>query len=1070
MRSNKKEKKGNKLKGLLIVLIVFAIVGVFCWGNQQNEYVSSKKAIEKKANDTPEVVYYTIYPENSTCYEGLESLYFNLFSDDGNISIGCVPGSAAKNDKNLLSSGSFKVKLTGDGMSLASYTCNKSSSDANPNKVGFTIDGSKLTATPAADYKYKGTKCSKDKNYIVFDIDKLEASVATEADESAMTKDRDDKDLIEQEESYETTVTSEEDDPTEEADTDPEILNANKGYGWETVKTIGVLKSFKAWEEFFNKKPKSYRDNNTWTYEGKFDDARKPNKKDKNNKSKILNLYCNTKLTTSQILRIEKDNKNELVDKDGNITDYYYDDSNTKYYKATWTGLTKTTIKYKYHYLVHVRKGKNKSARTYKSVKQTLECKKTCTEYVKVEYGPPVQVNAGMCFEYRLKVSSITNCTAEPSKSVDKPKKPKESRTCVLKPTCGGHLRQAGPNEEYDSCVNKCDGGQYSQACSEKCYDEVYGSNNNNNNNSANNLAYSGLLTASSAEQIRFSDMSKATLPEKFVYNTETGEEVNIGNKCIAGQHYFDFKTPGKSGKGEYNWCTTHYKRTKVYIDNNKGITDTKSTKHAVRTGYIGIWYGYAKYKTKWINPHYSSDAKGRGYIRAQYDDGSQCGDFCYWAPTNSNCNKTDYYYYFNYNLSNYYANEGTTLTEKEKKCPKMWVFERAKGQSEKEGKYVLKDICETNDLKEADYKNNMHVYRSKLSGKCTGKTSCFQSTATYTIGFKYKRDTEAKVTRIDFPLTKSKDELHSEDETMPETNKSPEVIFRYGGCYVTYKKTNGKQNNWYLTEWTFPGTWLPFKGSSRKYGNVTDSKYYFVKGKVCVPGNLVNTNAAWAKNYINALEGIQNKGSEYVVDQSKWTFTAKDYSSDTTNGYNIKGTATNFGLFKWTFNISCFYALSNPDDIKKCPPDCSGQGPADIRSVDTEDPFLQNTTVSERIQYKKETRKVGFNWTSKATLGGFSTVTGGYNQDPQKLINKIRTTDTFNKSNLDYEFNIDVNLLRKLKKENQSTIEDKNGKIGGKIRYSNGVSHYKSNLLKSISSKNINECNNKTCHVIGGE
>ena len=55
---------------------------------------------------------------------------------------------------------------------------------------------------------------------------------------------------------------------------------------------------------------------------------------------------------------------------------------------------------------------------------------------------------------------------------------PQHEEVCTPTPICNevsGFENQGGPTEEYDACIQSCDGGKYSQACSNKCYNEVYG-------------------------------------------------------------------------------------------------------------------------------------------------------------------------------------------------------------------------------------------------------------------------------------------------------------------------------------------------------------------------------------------------------------------------------------------------------------------------------------------------------------------------------------------------------------------------------------------------------------------
>ena len=756
--------------------------------------------------------------------------------------------------------------------------------------------------------------------------------------------------------------------------------------------------------------------------------------KDKSGKSKTISLSCNYKLTRTDITNIEAYNRRGLIDQNsGKISYYYYDKANLNMYKGYWEKTTKESIPYKYHYMPA--KFSNDTYPTVVTKSKEFNCKRTCTEYVKVEYGPPVQVDAGMCFEYRLKVSSVTNCTATANKEQAKPET--SGKKCVLKPKCGAGLRQAGPTEDFDNCVQSCDGGKYTEACSNKCYDEVYGEEDSNN---AENVAYDS-TTLPLTQQVKFPN-SKAPSPGSFYYNDSNGNEVSHkGERCVRGQHYVN-------SNGKYSWCplTTS---GKVGIHNNGSISTNHSTKNAVAKGYIGIWYWYQNYHTIWFSDHsYASDASGNGYIRHQTSSG-QCRDKCSW---NSGCNKYNSYYYFNYNITN------SIGKNKDQRCPKMYVWDN------KNNKYVKENICTTDDLIKADIKNNMKIYNEKVVKACEGRTSCEERTAEYTIDFKYKDNETQKVDTVHFPYTKSKDEVYSKDKSMPTLNNNPEVIIKYGGCYSNYNN-----RRWYYTEWTFPGTWLPYKGDSRVYGKPDDtSQYSFVKGKVCIPHKLSDTNKDWANYYIQLLNN-----TSLVPDNSKWKFYEKDPKTEQDyNGYNIFGSAKNFGLFRWTFNMKCFYALTNNPTPPGTTTTTNNVDPSaeqtTIKTYDTADPFLQNTAVDQRVQYKKQTRAIGFNWTSAATLGKYKDAGGGYDQNPSQLLKKIQTTDTFSRSNLDFEFKLDVKTLRKLRQDKRYNYSKPKYTSDG-----HGVSHYTSSLLRNGITKTVshfNKCNNKTCKVLGGE
>ena len=113
----------------------------------------------------------------------------------------------------------------------------------------------------------------------------------------------------------------------------------------------------------------------------------------------------------------------------------------------------------------------------YESGRKTedAKCTITCEESVVVEYGPPVASKAGLCFQYKVKVTSRVSCQQKEGGA----NKPKDAKWCLPSPYCihsdGTTYKQGGPNEEFDTCVKKCDKGKYTDKCVNKCYKKVYG-------------------------------------------------------------------------------------------------------------------------------------------------------------------------------------------------------------------------------------------------------------------------------------------------------------------------------------------------------------------------------------------------------------------------------------------------------------------------------------------------------------------------------------------------------------------------------------------------------------------
>lgn len=109
-----------------------------------------------------------------------------------------------------------------------------------------------------------------------------------------------------------------------------------------------------------------------------------------------------------------------------------------------------------------------------------------CTDTFKFTGDNPKLTYAGGGFEYGgdLKYSITRACSI---KFIGSPAvKPVQctGRVCTAITTYYGNISgdlftyehaQAGPSEDFDFCISKCDGGKYTQSCINSCYKEVYG-------------------------------------------------------------------------------------------------------------------------------------------------------------------------------------------------------------------------------------------------------------------------------------------------------------------------------------------------------------------------------------------------------------------------------------------------------------------------------------------------------------------------------------------------------------------------------------------------------------------
>lgn len=105
-----------------------------------------------------------------------------------------------------------------------------------------------------------------------------------------------------------------------------------------------------------------------------------------------------------------------------------------------------------------------------------------CVEDLYIDYDTPqgpLFPSESFLYETRLKVKR--NCTMVQLKLV------RLKSLCKVTTECQGDdhkgSKNAGPNEDFEECVNTCDNGKYTQKCIDKCYKEVYEDNITSNIN-----------------------------------------------------------------------------------------------------------------------------------------------------------------------------------------------------------------------------------------------------------------------------------------------------------------------------------------------------------------------------------------------------------------------------------------------------------------------------------------------------------------------------------------------------------------------------------------------------------
>ena len=600
---------------------------------------------------------------------------------------------------------------------------------------------------------------------------------------------------------------------------------------------------------------------------------------------------------------------------------------------------------------------------------ETVSCKIKCEEVVEVEYGAPVASKAGLCFEYKVKVTSRVNCSSDSGVP-----KPKDAILETPTPVCVHHgsetMRQGGPSEDFDSCIAECDGGKYSDKCSDKCYQEVYGET----------TTKTSTLELSYAEKLNSTDDYTVSK----VANKNTTKVPNSEGKyvCKKGKIYW-------TGDGLSRWHQGH----------------------------------------KWGIPPKKDYTKIENGIPIR----NICSDKCSWKGGTG-----DVYL----NLEDY----------------------------------------------KVDAVENAKTYL-KLKSQCEAYAKCNTSTAEFTISVSYLEKGKSEETWINFPYSRSKDEMAYSGVNTKSTKDS--TLLDADGCYnpvgsssfsgTTTSGTEGTTSTsidqrWYLSEWSFPGTWHNAKTGEISFKEITGKAWTKTDKKFCIPYDFPYVNEKWWLYYYAKMHGndpsyaANSETTSYIEDGKNCTNTcnyATTYGTFTEEDvknvkYNIKATTRKFGLFEWDIDISCFYALGGLDKVENCDKKCiSISDDSDkkkeykVRSVS-----LENLFPSKDGSSKSEA--VPFNWSSYATN---TLKDPEYTSNPSayKTFVEEKGYSIYSNEYLDYEITLTREEIKKLRTQNKQF-----GTFDGELTIQN-IGVYESPLLRgkdklkdvTAPSPSVLHCNN---------
>ena len=619
-------------------------------------------------------------------------------------------------------------------------------------------------------------------------------------------------------------------------------------------------------------------------------------------------------------------------------------------------------------------------------------CEKACSETLVVEYGPPVASIAGLCFEYKVKVTSTVKCT---SSAKGTPPSPDDYSVCTPTPQCTGKwgtYNQAGPNEEFDNCINSCDNGKYTQSCINKCYNKVY------SDGTKTKLSYK-VKKAANETSCTIGNAKEATELSQAMLAGDKKE-----TKSEFGYYYRDKNDSNKIKwqAGKYYW--TKYSR---YYFANSSIAertyndDINCVKNGTYYRGDGTWHLYAP-------------DTGGFKVDAGTRVGTVINDQARW------CYSTCYYTG---------CDNGEPLN---------------------------------NSDVEGDYEADLNEYNDFISS-CSAKASCSTKTAEFTIKVNNKtKDKPNEDNWINYDAATLRNTGSAVD-----IHDNSNIILNRSDCYG---ETINK--NKYMTEWSFPGTWINNKTGEISYKEKEDKTWHKKKDKFCTSLNSADVNVGWW--YYGAMNEKKNAVTGETMTDEQLKAAVTDYN-------NIKASTSDFGHFSWKIDVSCFYALydtagkKDPGDtsktcIDKNCDDIKDKDPAQryrIRTVDTADLF-PSPEGKDTTDATKTGRTPGFNWTINAT----NLKNEDYIIAPTALLEDIQTKErngeTYSDTNLEYEFVLDREALKAIRKH---TTSGNYTNFTGKFEIVNGVSVYNSSLFRglgsTLDSKYINKvgklgCNNQ--------
>ena len=670
----------------------------------------------------------------------------------------------------------------------------------------------------------------------------------------------------------------------------------------------------------------------------------------------------------------------KINDKNTSSGDEYY--SNIKKYKAT--RILNKPIENKEYVYNFAPGNQHKDATKF-------GCRIKCTEEVAVKYGPPVAIKAGACFEYQVEATSTVNC-----KTVELPKPPytPAQNSCTPRPRCVHHRKngadvtknRAGPDDDFDACINSCDGGKYTLKCSEKCYKMVY---SNTNQNMLNSFDYDtsqkmrrdyNVTDATQAQLDRCIDISK-----HYKFNVN---RYGYGSLGVGHNHY-----------GCYYWGTDN----KIHWDGESVYTPARF---------------YSRHDVSWNYSNYG--VNGDGYIRLIKSSGL-CKAKCHYSKTSCTQilpNASDSAEEIVRKIkSNEYINPG--LAKRDNEANKA-IYEAAKAECK------AKATCRVTTTKFTIQVNDRGNEVTAINNNMSGITPT-PDTLTYdsTTGNNGGQDKSTKLGNSIF-------------------------LKNYKGCYTNAANTNGKiayYAKWGFLGACIDDKGA-MSNNVKECENGADHYSDQYCTPMNIPK--VNEDWwkwYYTKVFNRDTTGVDDQNAASSVEssifQEKCNF---NWKKNNLNGfeptYNIKAATRNFGYFKWNIDVNCFYAYGTPCNK----PECTTNTTPRVRTVDLRNLFPNPQGGQTNVEAIG--RAPGFNWSRFATNiekdANYKSNPSAYILGVQKRGYSIYSSDY-----LDYEVKLTPENIRTIKALTNDTGFNFGAYESTYTSETNSVINYKSSLLR---------------------